>query len=161
LIQELIANIRNDDLLRNFSLSALNTLLDKSLHLASGQGDNPFELFRPISTEQGRRYCALLASYSKTILPVLFSVYESINLDMRPPLLQTIRAYIEITNHALVHMHFKKTIKRLLETTVNAASSVKLKDESHSTMKLALIMVPYLNFEALQLLYRVIKPIKH
>jgi ribosomal RNA-processing protein 12 len=145
-------------MLRQFCLMGLKHFLETSLRLASTRAENFPKLVHPISSADGHRYCALLASYSDAVLSILFDIYTLADSGSRSLLLQIVQLYIGIADAKRVNVYFKTCVKRLLESITASTTSTEKQKESHAMMELTLAMAPYLDVQALKLLYRIVKP---
>eukprot|EP01132_Coremiostelium_polycephalum_P004613 gene4613-5764_t len=123
--------------------------------------------------------------YSKNYLPILFNTFPSSNQDQRAVILNTIEAFVSITDEATLNSIFKTLITKLLEAlaeegiekkdikgpkttgkddSMMTEDSVKTKsDDKKKTKKyyltdLTIGFVKHLDEENIKVLYKVIKP---
>nr|XP_006820689.1 PREDICTED: RRP12-like protein-like [Saccoglossus kowalevskii] len=97
-----------------------------------------------------------MKKYSKNFLPILFNIYTTVDatkLDTtRFTVLETIKVYLIISDTKLVNGFLDKTCDKLINDEVT--SLVK-----HAVMDLCIGMVPYIDIEKLNKVYKTIVPL--
>ncbi|XP_077992398.1 RRP12-like protein [Glandiceps talaboti] len=98
---------------------------------------------------------AEVARFGKNFLPILFNIYTTVDTDKRDTTrftaLETIKMYLIITDTKLVNGFLDKAAEKLTKSDVT--SLVK-----HAVMDLCMSMVPFVDVDRLNMVYKTITP---
>ncbi|EFA84340.1 hypothetical protein PPL_03418 [Heterostelium album PN500] len=180
-IARLIGSSLQDDVeLRSVICTAFTNMLN---HLVESRDAKTVALFVPLKKRHVTMDVKLaedsiktIAHYAKNYLPIFFNIYPVSNHEQRSQIIDTIEAYIGITDKATLGNMFKSLITKLLEALkeegiekkqqkegddkMDATTAVeeKKKSKKYYLTDLTVGFVKHLDDEQVKTLYKVIKP---
>ncbi|KYQ88384.1 hypothetical protein DLAC_11082 [Tieghemostelium lacteum] len=124
--------------------------------------------YQQMSQERAKETLKVIGGFSKNYLPILFNVFPQAASGQKFHMINTIEAFVSITEPETLNTLFKSLITKLLEALSQEGIEAN-KDQSASALKasntkryyltdLTIGFVKHLNQENVQVLYKVIKP---
>ncbi|KAI8147991.1 NUC173 domain-containing protein [Fennellomyces sp. T-0311] len=144
--------------LRPTIAQSLQFLVEKNQALTrSAANDEDLIKAYGISKTQAAENLAYMSKFSVNYLAVFFNVYSQIGAAYRGFLAEVIKSYLSVASTEDVNSTFKKVLGLLsqaLESGTPAIHDPSMPPPmSHTMLDLAVVMVPFLDMESLELLY--------
>ncbi|KAG2186425.1 hypothetical protein INT43_002863 [Umbelopsis isabellina] len=139
---------------------ALQFLVQKNQTLTtSAASDEDLKKAYGITKSDAERNLKHMSQFSVNYLAVFFNVYSQVPPMYRGFLAEVIKAYLQISPAEDINNTFKKVVTLLGEALANPETTPAVSDPSipppmsHTMMDLAIVMIPFLDFQSAELLY--------
>ncbi|KAI9490962.1 NUC173 domain-containing protein [Zychaea mexicana] len=146
--------------LRPTVAQSLQFLVEKNQALVrSAASDEDLQKAYGVSKTQANENLKHMSKFSVNYLAVFFNVYSQIASAFRGFLAEVVKSYLSIATPQDVNSTFKKVLGLLSQALESGASAAPANDPSmpppmsHTMLDLAVVMIPYLDAESVELLY--------
>ncbi|KAI9263281.1 NUC173 domain-containing protein [Phascolomyces articulosus] len=146
--------------LRPTVAQSLQYLVDKNQALVrSAASDEDLQKAYGVSKTQAGENLKHMSKFSVNYLAVFFNVYSQIAAAYRGFLAEVIKSYLSVATPQDVNSTFKKVLGLLSQALESGNTTPATNDPSmpppmsHTMLDLAVVMIPYLDAESIELLY--------